>query len=389
MVGVHAPSLLFVVRKYPPEHSGDGLLVHHLARHLAALSHRVGVACVHPGEGEPRPAPGVQVLAAPRPAAGGLRGRRLALHARALAAVLGPRRWDVLISMGGDPLLLPVLLAARGRGLGVVHRTSLVGSDDADSIARTRAGRALLGTLRGVDARIVCVTDVFRPGFERRGFAPERLEVLHPGVDVEAYRPAEAAEKDSLRRSLGLAGDPLFCFVGGVIHRKGIDLLARAWPLVLARHPGARLVLVGPFDRDSAFFGEVIATLRAAGAEGSVTFAGPQADPSPWVRAADAFAFPSRQEGFGMAPLEGMAAGLPVVMTRFEGLSDALGRDGEEHLLAELDAPSLADGMCRIAEDPALRARLVARGRPWVEARFAYPALAERLSRICAGAAAR
>ncbi|MYS76430.1 glycosyltransferase, partial [Streptomyces sp. SID5926] len=87
------------------------------------------------------------------------------------------------------------------------------------------------------------------------------------------------------------------------------------WESVLARVPGARLVLVGD--------GPDRARLTAR-APASVLFTGTVADAAPWYRAADLVVLPSRWEGMALAPLEAMACGRPVVVTDVDGAREGL-----------------------------------------------------------------
>ena len=90
-----------------------------------------------------------------------------------------------------------------------------------------------------------------------------------------------------------------------------------------------------------------------------------EADLGGWYRAADAFAFPSVKEGFGLVVLEALAAGLPVVASDIPVFAEYL-RDGESALLVPPNDPAaLAGALGRLAADPALRRRLADGGGRW------------------------
>ena len=92
-------------------------------------------------------------------------------------------------------------------------------------------------------------------------------------------------------------------------------------------------------------------------------------------RAADVFALPSTKEGFGLAVLEALAAGLPAVVSDLDVFRTFLA-DGESALMAPVGDPAaLADALVRVARDPALAARLRDGGRV-VAARHGWDAAA-------------
>src|SRR5205085_12496712 len=92
-----------------------------------------------------------------------------------------------------------------------------------------------------------------------------------------------------------------------------------------------------------------------------------EADLGAWYRAADAFAFPSVKEGFGLVVLEALAAGLPVVASDIPVFAEYL-EDGRSALLVPPgDAGALGGALDRLAGDPALRRRLAAGGRPLLD----------------------
>ncbi len=93
-------------------------------------------------------------------------------------------------------------------------------------------------------------------------------------------------------------------------------------------------------------------------------------DVLPLLAAADVFAVPSRREGQGIAALEAMAAGLPVVASRIGGLADML-TDGETALLVPPDDPdALAAALSRLKSDARLRKKLAENAAPLVQARY-------------------
>ena len=103
-----------------------------------------------------------------------------------------------------------------------------------------------------------------------------------------------------------------------------------------------------------------------------------------WYRAADALAFPSIKEGWGLAVLEAMAARLPVVATDIPVFREYLTPDEDALLVPPADAVALAGAMRSLVDDEALRDRLGAAGAR-VASRFTWEAAASRQLAVYAG----
>jgi glycosyltransferase involved in cell wall biosynthesis len=118
---------------------------------------------------------------------------------------------------------------------------------------------------------------------------------------------------------------------------------------------------------------------RAAtlGLDESIHFSGAVDSVADHLRAADVFAFPSRDEAFGLAPVEAMATGLAVVSTHCGGLRDIV-RHEETGLVVEPTSDSLREAISRLLADAQLRRRLGAAARRDVVERFSIDAVVVR-----------
>ncbi|HEX5506254.1 MAG TPA: glycosyltransferase family 4 protein [Thermomicrobiales bacterium] len=228
--------------------------------------------------------------------------------------------------------------------------------------------------LRAAD-RLIAISAHEARVLRRYGLPAARIATIPQWIDV-AYQdalPQEPAALDLPR--------PLLLYVGQLKYRKGFDVLAAAMPLVLRDYPTASFVFVGhsPLHRDA-----LEASARASGVADHLHLLG-RPDPAELhrlYRAADALLLPTRYEGFGLPPLEAMAAGCPVVTTDVPAVNELV-RDGENGLLARYGDPaSLAATLGRLLADPALRARLVAAGRETVTARYDGDRLVARIEAV-------
>jgi glycosyltransferase involved in cell wall biosynthesis len=185
---------------------------------------------------------------------------------------------------------------------------------------------------------------------QRSAWSFPRATVVGSGVDTTDFPVAAAAAERPWRGEL-LA-------VGRVEPRKGFDTAVAA----LEHLPAMQLRILGVADPEH--LRDVRQLAARCGASDRVTVeALPRRELRAAYAAADAVLFPSRwQEPFGLVPLEAMTQRTPVVATRRGGSAEFL-VDGENCLEIPADDPvALAAAVQRLAEQPALRARLVAGG---------------------------
>lgn len=179
------------------------------------------------------------------------------------------------------------------------------------------------------------------------------VTTIPSAVDPELLRPARP--RDEVRAELGLAPEARVLLVlAALVRRKGIDVLLEALAL-LGDGPAAPALLVAGAGPERAALEELA---RARGLAARVRFLGQREDKAELLHACDVFCLPSRLEGLGVAALEAMACGRPVLATRVGGLAEAV-VDGRTGLVVEPEAPAaLAAALARLLADPALCRRL-------------------------------
>ena len=196
-------------------------------------------------------------------------------------------------------------------------------------------------------------------GVRHRLFRPEDVTVI-PYSSRMTVGDATDADRARLRAELGLPPDALLvALVGRIEDQKGVDLLVRAVPAVVAQVPRAHVLVVGDGTRRA----EAEALTDELGVAGHVHFTGWRHDLADVMRAVDVLALPSRWEAFGIVNLEAMAAARPVVGFAVEGIPEVVVH-GETGLLSPAGAvDDLARDLARVLSDPELAARLGAAGR--------------------------
>ena len=215
--------------------------------------------------------------------------------------------------------------------------------------------------------------------------AGARMAQLPPGVDEKTFHPGSGG--DEVRARLGLTDRPVVVCVSRLVRRKGQDTLIRALPRILAAEPDTVLLIVGggPYEND------LRRLARETGVSSSVRFTGavPWSELPAHYGAGDVFAMPCRTrrggldvEGLGIVYLEASATGLPVVAGDSGGAPDAV-LDGETGWVVKGGSPEeAADRITVLLGDAELRRRMGERGREWVEEKWRWDLLAERLKAL-------
>lgn len=162
------------------------------------------------------------------------------------------------------------------------------------------------------------------------------IRVIPNFLDCEVYRrqPAEGLRE---RLTGARPGDAVVVHMSNFRPVKRVDLVMEVFRRI-RQHVSARLVLIG----DGPVRPDIERLAEAHGTTGDVIFVGERQDPVPWLSVGDVFLLPSEQESFGLAALEAMACGTPVVASDVGGLPEII-EDGVTGFLCPPD--DLAEGM--------------------------------------------
>jgi len=271
-----------------------------------------------------------------------------------------------------------------------IYETVLLGADNPSDIKQEQLGHIKLACLRSY-AGILAISDYLAEDYLQNGFSKEQVFTLPNSVDTDMFSPGKSqANKLEMRKKHSLPFDaPILLFVGSVIHRKGVDILIKAFIEAAAETPNLHLVIAGARKSsenpslDETFINELVSLLKSHGLENQVNFVGLVQDRSQlaeYYQSADIFVFPSRSEGLGNVVLEAMASGLPVVVTDLPVLSKVI-RDGENGITIPVENSSaIAQLINRLFADPVLSKKLAENARKYVEAHHGFAAWQYHLS---------
>ena len=195
------------------------------------------------------------------------------------------------------------------------------------------AGRSLLPGA----ARVVAVSRSETMQLRDMGIDDSEIaEIPNPIDETEFERSLDASQ---YRRRMGLGDDPVVLFLGKLTPRKGVDLLVQAFARL--RSPSARLIVAG---NDMGAAGAVFSLVRSLGLESRVIRTGllTGSDRLDALAAANVVVYPSRDEIFGLVPLEALMAGTPVVVCNDSGCGEVISSVGGGLVVPTADVGSLA-----------------------------------------------
>ncbi len=213
--------------------------------------------------------------------------------------------------------------------------------------------------------RFVAVAEyVRRTGVQAGYVLPDRTTVIYNGIDLSRFQPRDGHADASQTMVVGC--------VGRLSEEKRHELLFEAIAGLKREDVDVRLQVVGDGPRRQH--------LEAAAArldiEEEVEFLGMRDDVPALLRRMDVFALTSSTEGLPLSVIEAMACALPVVATRVGGLPELV-EDSVSGLLVPVeDAAAIANALCRLAQEPGLRARMGKAGRLSAVERFSLAACA-------------
>lgn len=382
--------ILIVSNTYPPaDISGVGALVFELAHQLGAGGHSVAVLTRKAPQGDPY-AVGTAGSKLLYPLLAGFHFLRLLrrrgpfdlVHVHesdGVAVVLLLRLLRLFGRPGGRARLVSTLQVSyrrerwsvrplRALGPGGSGRVLSRPTADERLFAWVRAPlHAFLGrlTVRLSDA-LVAPSRV-TAGELAEDYGARGVRVIANGIRGEDLEAAGRSRGDDPRRP------PTVLYVGRLRTRKAVAVLLEAFLEVRRRLPEARLVVVGDGEQRPAL--EKRKRQLGFGDEVQLTGGLPREAIVGFYARADVYCLPSLYEGFPVAILEAMAAGLPVVATTVSGIPEAVLPERTGLLVEPEDVAGLAEALIRLLGDPALARAYGAAGRAFLAERFSIEAV--------------
>jgi glycosyltransferase involved in cell wall biosynthesis len=377
--------ILHVIANLAPRYGGPSKACWEMARAVAQLGHEVSIYTTNqdgPGElevpvGQPVWQEGVEIryfpIQAPR------------FWGTSLPLALGLRRKipaSDLVHIHSLYLFHDLVAGHYCRGYGIPYLMRPHGTLDPFIHRRHRGRKRLMElwfenrNIRGAAALHFTTAQEAELAEPYTFGTPGLVVPLGVGNDEFAVMP----EPGSFRRRHPEIGDkPIILFFGRINFKKGLDILAQAFGVVARQRQDVHLVIAGPDNE--GWGGRVRTWLEEEGVGARTTFTGMLLGPERLavLRDASLFALPSYSENFGLAVVEAMAAGLPVIISDQVNIWQEVEAGGAGRVIP-CNAAALADQILDLLEHPEAAQHMGQKGRALVQERFQWPRVGRSLA---------
>jgi glycosyltransferase involved in cell wall biosynthesis len=251
-------------------------------------------------------------------------------HISSLKTFLETVKSNDLIHVHGHPYLSSLIAAKIAKRYSkplvlTPHNTFIEYNNIWDTVEKLNDLAVGKQVLKEAD-KIIVVSNATKNYVLSLGADPEKVRVIHNGVDLERFKPLSGV-KEEMRRKLGIPKDAsVVLTVRRLVYKNGIDTLLESAEIAVKNNPKLVFVVVGK----GPDFEEVKEKIVQLGMQRKFRLTGfvPDEELPLYYNVADLFALPSKSgEGLPLVALEAMASGLPVVATNVGGTSEVMSED--------------------------------------------------------------
>lgn len=222
-------------------------------------------------------------------------------------------------------------------------------------------------------------SDLEKEAFLSMGFK-KTVAIIPPALDLEKYSKSQGV-RDLTTKFPVLSGKKIILFLGRIHPKKGLDILVDAFKMACEKRDDLFLVVAGPGE--TGYVNKAKRLFKNAGLSDKVIFTGAilEEEKISALYESDIFVLPSYGENFGIAVLEAMACGLPVIGTNKVGLFPDI-KEYDSGIVTTCNAGQIAKAMLKLLDNEALRKSMGQRGRGLVESRFTNDRIAGKVINI-------
>ncbi len=233
--------------------------------------------------------------------------------------------------------------------------------------------------LRGAD-KIIAVSAASKTDIAEYGIDPEKIVVIHNGVDTEFYKPSTPSFQDEYKNGF----DNLLIFVGRIIQQKGLTNLIDAFPRVLKEHPKTGLLIVGKGKLKKQLREKV----KKMDLEKNIIFPGfiPEDKMPELYSSADIFVLPSLWEVLPIALLEALASGAPLLASNAGGNPEIVEMGSNGHIFEKGNVDMLVEKLNMMLSDKEGRMQMGKRSRQCALEKFDWEIIKDKTLSFYKGA---
>ncbi|MGB7934502.1 MAG: glycosyltransferase family 4 protein [Gammaproteobacteria bacterium] len=287
--------------------------------------------------------------------------------------------------------LLKLANLVRGEGVDLIQ-SHLLGSNVYCSLAGLLTRIPVVATFHGaVDIRenerlkvlkfgsinrgarnIIAVSDALRRDIiGRTPLKARKTSVIYNGIETADF---QRPRSDALRRQYDWSEEDIIIgSLGNIRPAKGYDVLLRAAALLHDTPRGFRFVIAG--QGKTGLYDDLLNLRDELGLQNTVQFVGFVNDPADFLSNLDMFLLSSISEGFSIATIQAMAAGLPSIVTRSGGPLEIISHGENGWMLDAGNPAAISEAILTLAADPVLSSRLAKSGREHVAKKFGMNAM--------------
>lgn len=235
-----------------------------------------------------------------------------------------------------------------------------------------RVGTAIM--TRALTDNIIAISRAVKINLMEAGVPADMIKIIYNGLDLDKFKDV----KPRMRRDFNLTGGPIIGTVARLVPEKGHEYAIKAMPGVIKEFPGAHLVIIGdgPLKENLQRMSEEL------GVDEHVSFLGYQVQVESLEADFDVFVLPSVSEGLGLALLEAMALGKPVVASEVGGIPEVVKNGISGLLVPPADEKALAQAIVSILSSKQRAYSLGEAARKAVYEKFSARVMVERTMEI-------
>jgi glycosyltransferase involved in cell wall biosynthesis len=232
-------------------------------------------------------------------------------------------------------------------------------------------------TLKLIDIHVVVSKRMIKDAVEA-GSNPSKIRVVYNGIDIR--KVSSLGDTDIIKRYGIHKEDFVILYLGRLHPKKCPEDVVKAFPKIVQKVPNAKLVIAGK-GSEKAKLEKLVKKLKL---QDKVVFTGFVSENEKWslLKRCDVFVLPSIVEAFGIALIEAMACGKPVIATNVGPFPEII-RDGETGILIPVHSPNhLAEAVINLSQDDRKRVHIGKKAKEEVENRFNISKIANNYLKI-------